>query len=64
MHAANWFSNMVGDVMRISESSLVLASFNDSAWAQAQMYTWLMLCCVMLIRSGCSRDESPLGVWD
>ena len=23
-----------------------------------------MLCCVMLIRSGCSRDKSPLGVWD
>ena len=23
-----------------------------------------MLCCVILIRSGCSRDKSPLGVWD
>ena len=43
MHAASWFSNMVGDVMRISGSSLVLASINDSAWAPAQMYTWLIL---------------------
>ena len=23
-----------------------------------------MLCCVTLIRSGCSRNKSPLGVWD
>ena len=23
-----------------------------------------MLCCVMLIRSGCSRNKSPLGVCD
>ena len=32
----------------------------------SDLYCWWeeMLCCVMLIRSGCSRKKSPLGVWD